>query len=119
MNFTNGERYDDDNLKAVRGQLRLLPHEYVTLDLAGHYTTEAARNRAAPVPDQQPGHDRAASGPDQLRPRVRSGPERETFRFATELGNHYYLDTYGSSLVAGWEGGASGSGCSIRSISRA
>ncbi len=46
-NLFDGSRYDNENLEAFRGQFRLLPHEYVTLDLLAT-TRINARTRAVP-----------------------------------------------------------------------
>lgn len=104
-NFINGDRHDDDNLKAFRGQLRLLPHEYVTLDLAGHYTSQVENSRGAKCRITNPALLGAFPASINFFNQCFQAQNANTFRFASELGNHYYLDTYGGSLVAAWEGG--------------
>jgi iron complex outermembrane receptor protein len=104
VNFINGERKDDDNLKAFRGQFRLLPLEYLTLDLSGHYTSQVEKSRGAKCQISNPTLLGVLPFPDYANQCFQAQIAND-FRFASDLGNHYYLDTYGTSLVAAWEAG--------------
>jgi len=105
-NIVNGKHYNDDDLKAGRLQFRLLPHEAVTLDLAGHYAAQRMETRGAKCRVSDPA---LAGLIDSAVPGYLAGcrrPERaSTYRFATELDNDYSLQSYGTSLVGAWEAG--------------
>ena len=104
-NLVDGTHYNNENLTAFRGQFRLLPHEYVTLDLAGHYSHQREDTRGAKCRFSDP---RIANA--RFRSASPTGAafaeNTSDYRFATELGDHDFLDSYGSSLVAAWEGGS-------------
>jgi iron complex outermembrane recepter protein len=102
-NFVNGKHYNDDDLKAVRGQLRLLPLEAVTLDLAGHYAAQRMQTRGAKcrVSDATT----ASLIPFGFAAGCRKAEAASTYHFATELDDQYALDSYGTSLVGAWEVG--------------
>ena len=102
-NFVNGKHYNDDDLKAVRGQLRLLPHEAVTLDLAGHYAAQRMQTRGAKCRVSDPAL--ANLIPFGFAAGCRKAEAASTDHFATELDDQYALDSYGTSLVGAWEVG--------------
>src|SRR5688572_3077923 len=105
-NTFNGKHYNDDDLKATRAQLRLLPAEAITLDLSGHYADQRMMTRGSKCRVSDP----AIAGvldfvfPD-FSARCQAADNASTFRFATELDNHYSMESYGTSLVGAWEAG--------------
>ena len=105
-NTFNGDHYNDDDLKAARAQFRLLPHEEITLDLAGHYATQSMETRGAKCRVSDPA---IAGVLDFAFPGFSAGCQAadnaSTYRFATELDDRYFLDSYGTSLVGAWEAG--------------
>jgi iron complex outermembrane receptor protein len=104
-NFANGQHYNNENLTALRGQFRLLPSDYVTLDLSGHYShqREDARGAKCRISDATIANGLSFVFPT-FAPGCATAENAQTFKFGTDLEDHYFLDTYGTSLVAGWEG---------------
>jgi iron complex outermembrane receptor protein len=98
--------YNDENLTGVRGQLRLLPSDYVTVDLAGHFSHQREDARGAKCRVSDPV---LAGNLSFVFPTFASGcstaENASTYKFSTDLTDHYFLDAYGTSLVAAWEGG--------------
>jgi iron complex outermembrane receptor protein len=105
-NMVNGKHYNNDDLKAARAQFRLLPREDVTLDLTGHYSSQRESARGAKCRVSDPA---IVGAIDSAVPGYAAGcrtPEAaSTYRFASELDDHYLLDSYGTSLVGAWEAG--------------
>jgi iron complex outermembrane receptor protein len=102
-NTFNGHHHNNENLEAVRGQLRLLPHEYVTLDFSGHYSHQREDTRGAKCRISNP--TVAGLIPFGFAAGCAAAENTSTFKFASDLTDHYFLDSYGTSLVAAWEGG--------------
>jgi iron complex outermembrane receptor protein len=101
-NTFNGERYNDDDLKAARAQFRLLPLEAITLDLSGHYASQSMEARASKC---RVSNATLAGFIPGLAASCGAAQRASTYRFATELDERYFLDSYGTSLVAAWEAG--------------
>ena len=104
-NTFNDQEYNDDHMLATRGQFRLLPHEYVTLDLSGHYGRERDDSKGAKCRVSDP----TVAGflaPFGLPQACSAAENTSTYDFATERDDKYHLDTYGTSLTADWELGS-------------
>src|SRR5262249_13319038 len=95
-NIVNRQHYNDDDLKAARAQLRLLPFDDITLDLAGHYSTQREASRGAKCRISDPAI--ANLIPFGFAAGCQTAERGPAYHFATELDNHYSLDTYGTSL---------------------
>jgi iron complex outermembrane recepter protein len=104
-NLFNNEHYDNEDLKAVRGQLRVLPSEYVTVDLSGHYTHQREASRSAKCEISNLATASIFPAGLNLVPNCQLADNVSTHRFFSELNDHYFLETYGGALVAAWEGG--------------
>ncbi|HEX5066731.1 MAG TPA: TonB-dependent receptor [Myxococcota bacterium] len=104
-NNFNDQAYNDDHMLGGRGQLRLLPHEYVTLDLSGHYGRERddAHGAKCRISDPTVAGFLAPFGLPQA---CQAAEDSSTYDFSTERDDKYRLDTYGTSLVADWELGS-------------
>ena len=107
-NITNDKWYNDENLKAARAQFRMLPTEYLTLDLSGHYSTQREDNRGAKCRVSNPGAALLSPFLAQIQANCDVADSETTYEFASDLDDHYFLDTYGTSLVADWEVGGAG-----------
>jgi iron complex outermembrane receptor protein len=105
-NLVNGKHYNDDDLKAARAQFRLLPADPITLDLSGHYAHQKEMTRGAKCRVSDPA---IAGGINLFAPGFLAGCREaeaaHTYHFATDLDDHYFLDSYGTSLVGAWEVG--------------
>jgi iron complex outermembrane receptor protein len=102
-NNFNDQLYNDDHMFAGRGQFRLLPHEYVTLDFSGHYGRERNDGRASRC---RIGDPLIASFIPPLRDSCAAVEDTSTYDFSTNRDDNYHLDTYGTSLTADWELGS-------------
>jgi iron complex outermembrane receptor protein len=107
-NLFNGNHYDDQNLKAVRGQLRVLPSEYVTVDFSGYYTHQREDSRAAKCKISNLATASILPAFLGLVDNCQASDNASTYKFFSELDDHYFLETYGGSLVSAWEGGKRG-----------
>src|SRR5262249_32152037 len=47
QNLFNSNHYNNENRQAFRGQLRMLPSDYVTLDLSGYFSHQRENTRGA------------------------------------------------------------------------
>ncbi|HKA13960.1 MAG TPA: TonB-dependent receptor [Myxococcota bacterium] len=101
----NGNHYDNENLAASRLQLRLLPSDAVTLDFSGHYTHQREDSRGAKCRISNPATASVLPAFLGLIPACQASENASTYHFYSNLNDHYFLDTYGGSLVAAWEGG--------------
>jgi iron complex outermembrane recepter protein len=102
-NLFNGKHYNDDDLKAARAQFRLLPADPITLDLSGHYAHQKEMTRGAKCRVSDPSI--ANLIPFGFAAGCREAEAAPTYRFASDLDDHYFLDSYGTSLVGAWEVG--------------
>ena len=105
QNIVNDKHYNDDNLKAVRAQFRLLPLEYLTLDLSGHYATQRQDGRGAKCRTSNPALGGLSPFIGAIQAACDVADSETTWEFASDLDDHYFLDTWGTSLVADWEVG--------------
>ena len=104
-NNFNDQAYNDDHMLAGRSQFRLLPHEYVTLDLAGHYSRERDDAHGAKCRISDPTLA-GFLGPFGLPQACQAADDTSTYDFTTNRDDKYRLDTYGTSLTADWELGS-------------
>jgi iron complex outermembrane receptor protein len=108
QNIINDKHYNDDNLKAMRAQFRLLPLEYLTLDLSGHYSTQRMDGRGAKCRTSNPALGGVSPFIGAIQANCDVADSETTWEFASDLDDHYFLDTWGTSLVADWEVGSVG-----------
>lgn len=98
----NDVDYNDDQSIAMRGQLRWLPHEYVTVDLAADWSREVERARAAKCRISNPATAGFIPG---LAPSCAAAQASPTHSFATNRDEKYELESYGTALTAAWDVG--------------
>jgi iron complex outermembrane recepter protein len=101
----NHNHYDNEDLKAFRGQLRLLPSDYITLDGSGFYTHQRQDSRGPKCRISNLATASILPAFLGLVPSCQASDNASTYNFYSELSDHYFLDTYGGSVVANWEGG--------------
>ena len=98
----NDVDYNDENSLAMRGQLRWLPHEYVTIDLAGDWSREVERGRASKCRIGNPVTAGFIPALSAACGAIEALPARN---FATNRDEKYELESYGTSLTAAWDVG--------------
>jgi iron complex outermembrane receptor protein len=105
-NQFDGEKFNDDSLYGLRGQLRYLPHKDVTVDLAGHFSRESERGKGAKCRQSDPSLAAAFPPPGLgLHDRCLAIQAMDEFDFASNLSDRYRLDSYGASMTGDWEMG--------------
>jgi iron complex outermembrane receptor protein len=106
-NEFNDQSYNNDDLLGTRGQLRMLPHEYLTLDVSGHWSKQVmdARGSKCRIGNQA---NAAAIGfvVPQFPAACQAADDSSTFDFSTNRDDKYRLQSYGTALTADWELGS-------------
>ncbi len=98
----NDLAYNDDDSIALRGQLRWLPHEYVTVDLAGDWSREVQRGRGSKC---RVSNAITAGFIPGLAAPCTAAETAPTYTFATNRDEKYELESYGTHLTAAWDVG--------------